>query len=100
MLTGGKFIINLFLFHFVLELPWDQPSDEDRRYRYWLAGFYYHGPWNKIDNMIILNLLRRILIHDAAQRAKVTDIQHHKWISTIYPQSSLFKCVHSPLSLS
>jgi len=32
------------------------------------------------------DLLRRILIHDPQQRAKVSDIQSHKWMSKVYPQ--------------
>ncbi|CAF4903629.1 unnamed protein product, partial [Rotaria magnacalcarata] len=35
---------------------------------------------------MILNLLRRILVHDPAQRARVIDIQSHKWMSKIYSQ--------------
>ncbi|CAF4702906.1 unnamed protein product [Rotaria sp. Silwood1] len=67
------------------ELPWDQPSYQNPEYKRWLDRDYYHNPWKKIDNMI-LNLLRRILIHDPGQRAKVNDIQSHRWISKVYPQ--------------
>jgi hypothetical protein len=34
----------------------------------------------------IKDLLRRILIHDPAQRARVIDIQNHKWMSKVYSQ--------------
>ncbi|CAF1999859.1 unnamed protein product [Rotaria magnacalcarata] len=67
------------------ELPWDQPSYQNPEYKRWLDRDYYHNPWKKIDNMI-LNLLRRILVHDPAQRARVIDIQSHKWMSKIYSQ--------------
>ncbi|CAF1500922.1 unnamed protein product [Adineta ricciae] len=67
------------------ELPWDQPSYQNPEYKRWLDRDYYHNPWKKIDNMI-LNLLRRILIHDPAQRARVPDIQSHKWMLKVYPQ--------------
>jgi len=38
---------------------------------------------------MILDLLRRILIHDPAQRAKLTDIQIHQWLSKVYPQGNI-----------
>ena len=37
-------------------------------------------------NFMLVDLLRRILIHDPEQRAKVSDIQSHKWMSKVYPQ--------------
>ena len=87
-----------------VELPWDQPSYQNPEYKRWLDRDYYHNPWKKIDNMILsttfdvlwllqnkiqfalLDLLRRILIHDPAQRARVPDIQSHKWMLKVYPQ--------------
>ncbi|CAF3080641.1 unnamed protein product [Rotaria sp. Silwood2] len=68
-----------------VKLPWDQPSYQNPEYKRWLDRDYYHNPWKKIDNMI-LNLLRRILIHDPGQRAQVIDIQSHRWMSKVYPQ--------------
>jgi len=67
------------------ELPWDQPAQTNAEYSRWMQGHYFNNPWKKIDNMI-LNLLRRILIHDPVHRARVCDIQSHKWMSKIYPQ--------------
>ena len=32
------------------------------------------------------DLLRRILVDDPAQRARVCDIQSHKWMCNVYPQ--------------
>lgn len=40
-------------------------------------------------SMMFVDLLRRILIHDPAQRARVIDIQSHKWMSKVYPQGTL-----------
>lgn len=91
---------------FYIELPWDQPSYQNPEYKRWLDRDYYHNPWKKIDNMILsktfgfllllqndqlvlVDLLRRILIHDPAQRARVPDIQSHKWMLKVYPQGTV-----------
>jgi serine/threonine protein kinase len=106
MLTGGKLVIKFCFYvrYCFVELPWDQPSYQNPEYKRWLDRDYYHNPWKKIDNMILSmkkkkffyrifvknlffsDLLRRILTHDPAQRAKVIDIQSHKWMSKVYPQ--------------
>jgi hypothetical protein len=45
---------------------------------------YHHNPWNNIHNMMIINLIRRILIPDPALRAKVIDIQSHMDVENLH----------------
>ncbi|SCV00304.1 LANO_0F06194g1_1 [Lachancea nothofagi CBS 11611] len=62
------------------ETPWDLPSDEDIHFsEFWAnSGKLADGPWKKVD-LAQLNLLRKILQPDPAQRSTLKQLKLHSW---------------------
>ncbi len=75
MLAGGKTSVfcvcqRLHLYwefsycklHFLIELPWDQPSENCQEYLDWQEKKIYLTPWKKIDAVPLSKLLKSYLI--------------------------------------
>ncbi|GLV33631.1 grapes [Carabus blaptoides fortunei] len=62
------------------ELPWDQPTSDQKEYESWKEGKYMLlSPWIKLDNMA-LSLARCILVPDPMQRFTLEKIIKHRWV--------------------
>lgn len=66
---------------FVLELPWEMPSDDDEDYKLWKTTDYAnHSPWCKLDTLA-LSLVRKILIPTPSKRYDIQKIRSHHWFN-------------------
>ena len=62
------------------ELPWDQPTIDQREYVAWKDQEIERcpGPWKRIENLP-LSLLRKILAPSPSKRYTIQQISNHLW---------------------
>lgn len=76
---------------FLLELPWDAPSDIHPEFKDWVDNKYMLlSPWKKLDTTV-LSLIRKILNPNPKLRFSLDDICRHRWcVNVINDQGKLF----------